>query len=233
MIKLISFDLDGTFWDIEPTLRLAEKKLSEHLSKFDQLKDPINECQRLRSKLLKEEPDLQDQVSQLRLRTLEALFRDAGYLRPELLATEAFEHFYYYRQRVTLFPDVVPTLTMLMEKYHLMILTNGNADPNMIGIDRFFNYHLSADKLGVAKPDQKIFAAAETLTGYRGKEVVHVGDHLDDDIAGAAEAGWHCIWFNPQAEQTSIQPPIQASGREQAVAEIRRIGDLPKIIAAL
>ena len=53
--------------------------------------------------------------------------------------------------------------------------------------------------VGVAKPDPRIFevALARAGAGIRPSEVVHVGDMLSTDVAGARAAGITPIHFDP------------------------------------
>jgi putative hydrolase of the HAD superfamily len=51
--------------------------------------------------------------------------------------------------------------------------------------------------IGAAKPDPRIFHAALAIAGATASEVVHVGDALANDVAGARAAGITPIHFDP------------------------------------
>ena len=51
--------------------------------------------------------------------------------------------------------------------------------------------------VGFAKPDRRIFEIALTRAGVTADEVVHVGDALINDVAGARRAGLAPIHFDP------------------------------------
>src|SRR5690606_20593838 len=75
-------------------------------------------------------------------------------------------------------------------------LSNGNADLARIGLDHLFSAQLSACSFGSAKPDPAIFLAACELLAVPPAEVLHVGDHPEADVAGAARAGLRSCWIN-------------------------------------
>ncbi len=57
------------------------------------------------------------------------------------------------------------------------------------GLDRYLTGVITSAELGVAKPDPAIFRHALTLAGVPAGAAVHVGDRLDEDVAGARAAG--------------------------------------------
>jgi putative hydrolase of the HAD superfamily len=75
-------------------------------------------------------------------------------------------------------------------------LTNGNADLQRMGLDRHFRFQLGAREHGAAKPDAGIFHAACARLGFAPHEVLHVGDHDELDVIGAARAGLRSCWLN-------------------------------------
>ena len=50
--------------------------------------------------------------------------------------------------------------------------------------------------VGVVKPDVKIFRMAEEKWGMKPENTFMIGDSLENDIAGAKNAGWKTIWMN-------------------------------------
>ncbi len=59
-----------------------------------------------------------------------------------------------------------------------------------LGLARRFEWIGVSEELGAAKPDQRIFRAAESAVGLRGREVWLVGDDAAADWGGAEMAGW-------------------------------------------
>ncbi|HNS66565.1 conserved protein of unknown function [Mesotoga infera] len=67
-------------------------------------------------------------------------------------------------------------------------------------LHRFFEFSLSSEEAGYAKPDPRIFAVALEKAGVQKDEAVYIGDSLESDFSGAQKAGIDFIWINPEAE---------------------------------
>ena len=200
-IRLITFDLDNTLWDADPVLLRAEKILRRWLmDKHPVLSEFISFPQMLalKKQVLQSNPDIAYSVSTLRLQVLRQLFLNAGYpLRSaEATAEQAFDIFYQARQQVQLFDEVIPLLEQLSKDYMLASLSNGNANPAIIGLDRYFQFSLNADQVGVQKPAPDMFNQALSITDLRPHEVIHIGDHLQQDVWAAQQVGMQAIWVN-------------------------------------
>jgi putative hydrolase of the HAD superfamily len=93
-----------------------------------------------------------------------------------------------------LFDDVRPALDELAGRGIILGLVS-NFEPwldevlALQGIDGRFAAVAVSGKLGVAKPDPRIFKAALDQAGADPGATVHVGDQLINDVAGAAAAG--------------------------------------------
>lgn len=70
-----------------------------------------------------------------------------------------------------------------------------------IGIASAFDVIIDSARVGVAKPDRRIFELIEAAFEFA--EVaelrVHVGDSWAADVQGALDAGWRAIWFGRHA----------------------------------
>lgn len=92
------------------------------------------------------------------------------------------------------FPDVVPALTALRERgLRLVVVSNWDCSLaewlERAGIGELVDGTVSSAVVGAAKPAPAVFEAGLALTGCAPAEVVHVGDSVDNDIAGARAAG--------------------------------------------
>jgi putative hydrolase of the HAD superfamily len=67
-------------------------------------------------------------------------------------------------------------------------------------LQRFFEFSLSSEEAGYAKPDPRIFTIALEKAGIENDEAVYIGDSLESDFLGAQKAGIDFIWINPEAE---------------------------------
>ena len=227
-IRLITFDLDDTLWDVAPVMHSAEATLREWLG--EHAKDlgavPIEHLWAIRARLLSAEPALKHRLSELRKRILLLALQEAGYpaSQAEPLAEAGFQVFLAARHQVTLFPDVHATLEQLANHYQLGVITNGNADVRRLGLAEYFKFALCAEQLGVGKPDPLPFQRALAHAEVAASQAVHIGDHSSDDIAGARAAGLRCIWFNPLGKDWN--------GGERAHAEVQRLSELPALLAS-
>ena len=91
-------------------------------------------------------------------------------------------------------------------------VTNGNADLQRIGLDHHFRFSLSPGEHGAAKPDASIFLAACTRLGCQPVQVLHVGDHIETDVVGAARAGLRSCWINRDSrtwEHPTVTPDLE------------------------
>lgn len=225
-IRLITFDLDDTFWETKPAIQSAETVLRDWLAKHaPRLGEfPVEALGAIRRMLVEREPTLRHRVSELRRRILQHALDDAGYPREEAdeLAERAFQVFLDARHEVEIFPDVQPTLEFLANHYTLGVITNGNADVRRLGLADYFQFTLCAEELGIGKPDPHPFRQALRLGGALPEQAVHIGDHAEDDIAGAQQAGLRAVWFNPgQIAWTQDYQPD---------AQIRSLAELPKLL---
>jgi putative hydrolase of the HAD superfamily len=65
-----------------------------------------------------------------------------------------------------------------------------------IGIAHHFAAIIDSGRVGVEKPDPRIFQLArEALGGEAGEPAVHIGDSWSADVAGALAAGWRAVWY--------------------------------------
>jgi putative hydrolase of the HAD superfamily len=214
-LRLITFDLDDTLWDVAPVMHGAEASLRDWLAvQAPRLGPvPIEHLWAIRSRLLGGEPDLRHRLSELRRLILFHALIDAGYAQAESreLAERGFQVFLEARHRVELFPDVHQTLERLALRYPLAVITNGNADVRRLGLADYFQFALCAEELGIGKPDPLPFHTALQRVGVAASQAVHIGDHPGDDIAGARAAGMQAIWFNPQGKPWTgePEPPVQ------------------------
>ena len=229
-IKSISFDLDDTLWPLMPNIMKAEETTNEWIKEnFPGTAALLGKQDviEIRDKLIKEDPNLMNQISDLRKLMFYELNIRAGYGKEESenMAEEAFEIYFKGRNAVTFYEGVIETLELLKNDYSLGVVTNGNADLQVIGIDNLFDYIFSAADLNAHKPDPVMFEAVINRTGLRAEEICHIGDHPINDVKASLDFGMTPIWFN--YEKASF--PLE--GIE--VAEFSDWNSLPDLIKQL
>ena len=202
-IKAISLDLDDTLWPVWPTIARAEAALqgwlSEHAPATAALSGQAELKKEVRERVNTRHADRAHDLSFLRLESIRVLLQQAG--DPAHLAEAAFEVFFAERQRVQLFDDALPALAFWRSRYPVVALTNGNADVGRVGIGAYFTATVSAQSLGVAKPDVRIFAAAAQAAGVAAHEVLHIGDDAHLDVVGGLASGMQVVWVNREGHR--------------------------------
>jgi FMN hydrolase / 5-amino-6-(5-phospho-D-ribitylamino)uracil phosphatase len=200
-IKLLTFDLDNTLWNVEVVIRRAEARMRTWL--HDRVPEygtriPAEAVLDLRDAVLQEYPELRHDLSRLREEIIFRAISHCGYQDREArrLAREAFTIFLDARHEVEFFEGALETLEYLSRHYVLGAITNGNADFARLKLDRYFRFGYSAASVGIGKPAPRIFQAALAHAGISAGDAVHIGDHLRDDIEGASGVGMHTIWVN-------------------------------------
>lgn len=227
-IRLITFDLDNTLWDVGRVIRHAEAQM------YAWLDEVVPEYRRtmsqdrlleLREQVLAERPELSHDVSGLREAVLFKGMRRLGLNESNSAeyARLAFQTFFAARQEVVFFEHALEALAELAGDYQLAALTNGNAHVEKIGLDRYFTFAYSSADVSASKPAPDIFHAALDRAGVYAYESIHVGDHLVDDIHGAGSVGMHTIWVNHGNQ-------AEAEGHTQPTAVIEHLRDLPEAV---
>ncbi len=229
-IKVITFDLDNTLWDVEPTLIAAERTqfawLEQHCPRLTERFSKL-EIREHRMIFWKSHPELAHQISELRIQSTRELLLQAGYAEDEAShsALLAFEEFLKVRHQVQPYEEALEVLESLAETYTLGALTNGNADIFKVDIGACFDFAYTAEQVNASKPLPDMFHAALARTEAEPREIVHVGDNPDHDVGGAHAAGVFAIWFNASGETwPSGKPPH---------GEISNLRELPGAIRAI
>ena len=119
---------------------------------------------------------------------------------------------------IELYDDVRPTLRALRQRYTVGLISNGNTYPERCGLDGVFQFVVFSQDHGVEKPNPLIFMIALEQAGCGAKELLHVGDSLENDVKGAANAGIRSVWLNRnEAEKESC---IEAEYEISSLAEL-------------
>ncbi len=204
MIRVVTFDLDDTLWDVRPALIKAEGAQNDWLNQhYPQALADLDSAALLARKraLLKAQPALAHNISRFRQTYLEQLLLDAGVTPAEAQAAaqEAFAVFLSRRNDVAVFEQAEPVLKALSNRYVLGALTNGNADVRKTPLGGYFSFALKAEDVGAAKPETALFEAALDHSNVAREAMVHIGDSHDHDIVGAERAGVKSIWLTNNA----------------------------------
>ena len=222
-IRAITLDLDDTLWAIGPVIRNAEAALWQWLTEhYPQIPDRFSTADmlELRNEIMEQHWDKTHDFRFLRKKVLARVATESGY--DEELVEPAFDVFDQARNAVALFPDVLPDLQVLFERFTLVAVTNGNANLRTIGIRHLFHGVVTAVDAGAAKPARPIFDAAAETAGVLPDEILHVGDHPEIDIDGARQAGFRTAWINRNGDKW----PEHLDAPDAVVATITELREL-------
>ena len=212
-IKLITFDLDDTFWDIGPVIINAELSTRKWLEKKVGAVEwgDMESFLALRKDLAEKDQSFYWDLGKLRREIFRVKLAPITSNEKELnsLVDESFKYFLDKRHEIIFYDGVINALKDLSTRYQLGVLTNGNADINRLNIGEYFKFSVSSVDVKSNKPDRGHFQKALDLSGFNADEVIHIGDHQINDVVGALNLGMKAIWFNKNGatwEQESPQP---------------------------
>ncbi len=200
-IKHIFFDLDHTLWDFEANAEKAyqvcfdQHNIPLEINEFMSIYRPINHSY---WKEYREERISKEKLKQGRLiDAFDALSYPISIEKIDAIATDFLIHLPTFNQ---LFKGAIEILEYLKPKYSLHIITNGFNEvqiPKMknANILSYFDQIVTAESIGVKKPDPKIFLHAMQLTDAEPHDSLMIGDSLEADIEGAKQIGMHTIHF--------------------------------------
>ncbi len=220
-ISALTFDLDDTLYDNRQViLRTEQEALSFVQNYHPALKTLQNsEFHRLRQALRETEPDIYHDVTEWRRRAVEQAMLDAGLTASEaaLGAEASMAHFAKWRSRIDVPQETHDTLAALAEKWPLVAITNGNAQPELFGMGDYFEFVLRAGPDGRSKPFNDMYHLAAKRLNVPLGEILHVGDDLTTDVAGAIRCGMQACWIKPenadlmQAFDSRLLPHVEIS----------------------
>lgn len=231
-IKVITFDLDNTLWEVDPVIIEAEKKmrgwLAEHVPTYHEQIDR-DAMTAIRKRVVEAEPGIVTDLSEMRIRVMDLAIQQLGHTTAaaRALAEGAFGVFFEARHDVEFYPHALPMLARLAGRYTIGALTNGNADISLVPALRdLMAFQFSSASERARKPEPAMFERAIAHTGADPSSVVHVGDNPVDDIQGANAVGMRTVWVNlTNADRGTL--PVQPD------AEVTRLDELPRAIDAL
>jgi len=199
-IKHIFFDLDHTLWDFEANSKKTfsyifdKNDLEIEFNDFIEVYQPINHRY---WKLFRE-----DKVTkaQLRYGRLKEAFQAIDFeSNDELIHLLSEEYIRYLANHNALFENAIQVLEYLQPKYKMHIITNGFEEVQHRKLKNsnllpFFDEIITSEKVGVKKPNPRIFEYALDITGAVNGESVMIGDNFEADILGAKNMGMQVIF---------------------------------------
>ncbi len=137
------------------------------------------------------------------------------------------------------YPDVLPFLADLTQRFHVSLLTNGapsmqRAKVKAAGLQTYFRDIFVGGEFDQGKPAPFIFSAALDAARCRPKEAVYIGDSLLHDVVGARNSGLHSVWLNRKRRpRHEFLPASPADGLDQLAQPDFEISHLSALSACL
>ncbi len=108
------------------------------------------------------------------------------------------------------FPDVIPVLKKLREKYRIGLISNTDCfsvrDFFLRGYKKYFDAVVFSYEAGLIKPDSKIFRLVLKNMDAEPEEAVMVGDNLKDDVLAAKKLGMKAVLIKRNPKEFNFSP---------------------------
>jgi HAD superfamily hydrolase (TIGR01509 family) len=237
-LRLLTCDLDDTFWPTAEVVAAANAALYEALEARGAASSLLGETM----KRLRRAAGVQMSYTEARTSAISEL------LGGEPGAEELFQLWLDARQRASedlLFPDAATSLAEVRRRHPDAVVgavTNGRGDPRQIpSLAPFFDFCVSGEDADVhpqRKPAPRIYEAALERSKRGPDGWVHLGDDVLNDCNAAKACGARTVWLDAAAPswQENEYSTMSAADREKrrlaaeavdvAVAVDRTIGAL-------
>jgi HAD superfamily hydrolase (TIGR01509 family) len=95
-----------------------------------------------------------------------------------------------------------------------------------LGKTALFPVIVDSGRVGIDKPDRRIFELAAERLGETTSELVHVGDSWEADVLGAVGAGARAIWFGHSDGRSLPERVVACSNAAEVRAALASLGVL-------
>ncbi|ELY4376996.1 5-amino-6-(5-phospho-D-ribitylamino)uracil phosphatase YigB [Cronobacter sakazakii] len=220
-IAALTFDLDDTLYDNRPVIARTEQETLAFMQRYHPRLSAFTaaDLHRARTALRQQEPEIYHDVTEWRRRAIEQVMLEAGLSAHEASegANEAMLNFARWRSLIEVPEENLEALQQLAKKWPLVAITNGNAEPEQFGLGGLFQFVLRAGPHGRAKPYSDMYHLAAQKLGVAPEAILHVGDDLTTDVAGAIRSGVQACWINlldgdlMQIDDSRLLPHLEIS----------------------
>ncbi|WP_420551057.1 HAD family hydrolase [Litorivicinus lipolyticus] len=218
MIRAITFDLDDTLWSTADVIGRAEaimfEWLDEHCPAFTQAHTP-DSFVAVRRHFADENPNVSHNLKAVRKLALIDALQQLQVADASRLGAQAAQLFQQARQQVNFFDGALDMLSALSPHYVIGAITNGTTQIAQTAAGEHFQFCLNAEDFAVGKPAAPMFFDALMRLNVPPEQVLHVGDHWDQDVVAAKQLGFQTLWIGQGT------PPGPESDHQ--LAEVRHL----------
>lgn len=226
-IKVISFDGDMTLWDFETVMRhslsFALEELRRCIPNEASSNLTIDKMVEIRNSVAAELSGKVFNLEEIRFHAFKRTVESVGRTDDTLAARLNDLYLKHRFEDIELYPDVIPILDILRSNFSIGLLSNGNGYPERCGLPDRFNFVVFSQDVGVDKPDAVMFLAACRYADCDPCELMHIGNSLESDVAGANGVGAVSVWLNRDGKrnESGIVPDYE-------IRFLTEIGDIVK-----
>lgn len=200
-IRAVTFDLDDTLFDFQGCVARAGAEVIRALCERHPAATGRTTLERFHALWHRatEESLREEDVpvwSAVRRRGIQLLLQESDCSGADLLVDELTALYFHHRRLPTdPFEDAAAMLVCLAGRVPLGIITNGNGQLTQVGLTEHFRIIVTPAVAGCSKPAPDIFLHAAAALGCAPAELLHVGDHWENDVVGALRAGCLAAWY--------------------------------------
>lgn len=221
-ITTVSFDGDATLWDFEKVMRHALSITLDELRNYmpgqATIDLTVEKMIEIRNAVAAELKGKTVNLEEIRFQAFKRTVKCVGCSDDGLAADLNALYLRHRFEDIELYPDVITTLDTLSLHFSLGLISNGNSYPERCGLEDRFSFIVFSQDAGIEKPDQRIFKAACSKADCRPNELMHVGDSLKSDVAGANALGSISVWLNRTGSKNTSK--VQPDYEIQSLAEL-------------
>ena len=216
-ISAVSFDGDMTLWDFRKVMRHSLKHtlaaLQKQVPTQRVLELTVDEMIAIRNQFAEEVKGKIWNLEEVRRRAFERTLEYVGCQNKELAVHLNAIYRKHRFEDIELYSDVIPTFGVLASQFKLGLLSNGNTYPERCGLEGHFAFVVFSQDVQIEKPDRRIFEITAQRAGCELAQMLHVGDSLENDVAGARNAGAHSVWLNREGipNDTETRPDYEVA----------------------
>ncbi|MEZ5018317.1 MAG: YjjG family noncanonical pyrimidine nucleotidase [Flavipsychrobacter sp.] len=222
--KHLFFDLDHTLWDFDKNSRYTLEKLYQE---YELEQRGIYDFEEFFTKYNAHNDKLWDKFrkghikrDELRWKRLWLTLIDYKIGDTALAHEMSSAYLEILPVQKELTPYAKEVLDHCKDKYQIHIITNGFHATQKLklqysGISSYFSEIISSEGSNSMKPRPEIYEFALNATGATEEDSIMIGDALEVDVKGAANAGWDQVYYNPHQIEHNSQPTYEITSLKE------------------
>lgn len=200
-MKAFLFDVDDTLYNqIQPFERAYEKLFGQKHTEIEKI---FAVSRRYSDEVFEDAMKGKITLEQSHIYRIQRALKDFDIEISDEKALKFQEFYQYFQMHIGLSQTMVELLEKCVEKHDLGVITNGPSNHqwnkvHALGIERWIpkEHIIVSGDCEFTKPDRRIFDLALERMGFDRENCYFVGDSIENDMVGAANANWKSIWMN-------------------------------------